>query len=486
MKTKRTIIILLTAFPVLIISGILFLSDTFYTATGFSAKNICSGYFISGFSAELVMKEALEPVDSSFAFVDYQIDEAGQQVDTSLFGFFQRKAIYVDGVGCTLLAIGQYNLSREIVKLPELTRDALEAWPNGDGIVSKNQPINYQMLTDTLAGAFSEPKEVVTRRTKAIVVIHKGELIAERYASGINLHTPLLSWSMAKSITNLQVGLLVKDGKLDLKSAANVPQWKALKDQHNQITLDHLLRMSSGLEFIEIYGMGSDAAGMLSIKASAGGFAANKPVIYPPDSHWSYSSGTSNIIAGIVRRTIGGDYQYYYEFAQKRLFRPLGIDSAQLEPDANGTFIGSSYMYATARDWAKLGQLLIQDGVWNGERLLPEGWVEYSTTPTKTDPLSHYGAQFWLNRDPLPSAIKKNRTWPRVPADAYYMSGFQGQSVVIIPSEELVIVRLGYSTPGSNKGIETLIEGVIASVTEGVREGAIEEKEEATLAKNIN
>lgn len=464
MKIKKIVTASLLVIPILIIGGILNLSDTFYTATGFSAKNVCSGHFISGFSGDQVMKEALIPVDSSFSFVDFEINQTSQWVNTDLFGFFQRKAVYVDGVGCTLLAIGQDDFSREIIKLPALKRDTEQAWPNGEGKVSENSSIIYQTVSDVLEEAFAEPKDIVTRRTKAIVVIHKGELIAEKYASGINMHTPLLSWSMAKSITNLQVGLLIKDGKLDLKSAANVPQWKALNDQHNQITLDQLLRMSSGLEFVEIYGMGSDAASMLSIQASAGDFAADKPVIYSPDSYWAYSSGTSNIIAGIVRRAIGGDYQNYYEYAQNKLFRPLGIDSAQLEPDASGTFIGSSYMYATARDWAKLGQLLLQDGVWKGQRLLPEEWVNYSITPTSTDKLNHYGAQFWLNRDPSPSVRKQTRTWPSVPVDAYYMSGFQGQSVVVIPSKELVIVRLGYTTPGTDKGIEALLNGVIGAL----------------------
>jgi CubicO group peptidase (beta-lactamase class C family) len=449
----------------LIISVVSIFSETFYTATGFSAKNICSGHFISGFTGKSIMQEGLIPVDGSFSYVDFEIDDQLRQVSTNLFGFYQRKAVYVDGVGCSLLAMNQSTLSRKIIKLADLKSNAQLAWPDGDAKASEPlENINYQQLNESLSSAFDEPDEINSRRTKAIVVIYKGRLLVEKYASGVNLNTPLLSWSMAKSITNMQVGLLVKDGRLALKEPASVPQWKNLTHRHNQITLDHLLRMSSGLEFVEVYGMGSDAAGMLSNQASAADFAANKPVIYQPDSHWAYSSGTSNIIAGIVKRAIGGDFQQYYEYAQNRLFRPLGIDSAQLEPDASGTFIGSSYMYATARDWAKLGQLFLQDGVWNGQRLLPEGWVEYSITPTKTDPLNHYGAQFWLNLDAHQSSGKKTRTWPKVPADAYYMSGFQGQNVVVIPSKNLVIVRLGYTTPGTSSGIETLIAGVIEAL----------------------
>lgn len=457
----------------------MFFSNTLYVAAGFAAKNICSGHFISGFSGELVVNEGLLPVNDSFAYVDFNIDEQQQQVLTSALGIYNRKAIYTDGIGCTLLAVGEESLSRQISKLANVGTDANFTWFNASARENSDiSSINYNQLNQSVMSAFEEPAETVNRRTKAVVVIYKGQLIAEKYAEGIDSNTSLLSWSMAKSITNMQVGLLIKDGKLDLERPAPVPQWQGASDGRSQITLDHLMRMSSGLEFNERNGIGSDTALMLSVKASAGDFAADKPVIYEPDTSWAYSSGTSNIIAGIVKRSIGGDFQQYYEFTQKRLFHPMGIVSAQLEVDANGTFIGSSYMYATARDWAKLGQLFLQDGVWNNQRLLPEGWVKYSTTPSKTDPLNHYGAHFWLNLDPTVSedtVSSKNRSdkdkkvkqrkWSSVPQDAYYMAGFQGQFVVIIPSKDLVVVRLGYRTPGTDSGIESLLAGVIEAVS---------------------
>lgn len=459
---KRTLGILALILLVSIVITFPTLRNTLYTATGFSAKNICSGHFISGFSGDLVMTQALLPVSNSFTFVDFNIDTDNEQVTTDFFGFFNRKAVYSTGIGCTLLAPNDDGVIHKVVKLADAAEKNQSPWPNGNGAVNLELAINYQQLKRSLAQAFKEPDELANRRTKAVVVIHKGQLIAENYAAGVNQHTPLLSWSMAKSITNMQVGLLVKDGLLNINQQALVPQWQEFAGDYHKITLDHLLRMSSGLDFSEVYAVGGDAAMMLSVEPGAAEFAADKPIAYQADSHWSYSSGTSNIISGIIKRSIGGNFQRYYEFTQKRLFLPLGIESAQLEADANGTFIGSSYMYATARDWAKLGQLMLQDGIWKGLRILPKGWVKYSITPTKTDPLNHYGAHFWLNRDP--DSKNTQRKWPSVPTDAYYMSGFQGQSVIIIPSHELVIVRLGYTTPGADKGIEALIAGVIKSL----------------------
>ena len=267
---------------------------------------------------------------------------------------------------------------------------------------------------------------------------------------------------MAKSVTAFITGILVKDGKLDPMAPAPVPQWREKEDDPRAaITLDQLLRMSSGLKFNETYSANTDVTQMLSNEEDAGGFAASMPLEGEPDTIWSYSSGTTNIIAGINRRAVGDTLQAAYEHSQRRLFRPLGVRSAVIETDANGTFIGSSYMYASARDWARLGQLCLQDGVWEGERILPEGWIEYVTTPTKTEPLNMYGAQFWLNRNPNDPEAK--RLFPSLPEDAYYFGGFQGQRVLVIPSKDLVITRFGF-TPNGNDGVEELAAAVIAQL----------------------
>ncbi|MCF6194606.1 MAG: beta-lactamase family protein, partial [Kangiellaceae bacterium] len=376
-------------------------SNDFYVATGFSAKNICSGHFISDFSGQQVKNEGLVPISGFFGKVNFQIDKKSKRVTADIYGLFERVAVFYPGLGCRLLSRDQSKHAQTIQFVERSPLEESIAWPLGLAEVNQiSEHINYTMLNEALAASFNEPNKQKTRHTKAVVVIHNGQLIAEQYANGVDKTTALLSWSMAKSVTNMLVGLLVKDGKLDVFQKAQVPRWHAEGDPRQDITLDQLLRMSSGLEFKEVYGLDSDAAKMLSVEFSASDFAANQKLIFKPGEHWAYSSGTSNIISGIIRRQFNGDYQAYYQYPQERLFKPLSISTAVIEVDPSGTFIGSSYMYASARDWAKLGQLMLQKGDWQGEQILNESWVDYSITATKNNPINNYGAHYWLNLQP--------------------------------------------------------------------------------------
>jgi len=431
-----------------------YLSAALSAGSGFSAKNICSGYFLSGMPGQQIVDEVLIAASPVLSNISFEIDTVNQQVDARLFGIFQRRAVFTDGTGCTLLRAGRDQLQRELEVAEVSELDAALPWPQG----SAPAPADLR-LEPVLEQAFAETDPQHPRHTKAVVVIHKGQLVAEKYAPGVDADTPLPGWSMTKSVTNLLIGLLMNDGRLRLTQTAPVQAWQEDPgDPRGDITIDQLLRMSSGLEFDEAYAMYSDVTRMLSVEADAAGFAASKPLVAEPGSAWSYSSGTSNILSGVIRWTVGGYMQDYYDFTQKRLFLPLGIRTAVLETDNNGTFVGSSYMYASARDWARLGQFCLQDGIWQGQRLLPEGWLDYSTTPTANNPLHNYGAHFWLNADPEDS--NQERTWPRLPADAYSMNGYQGQHVIIIPSKDLVVVRLGFSA-GPDRGIEPLVAGLI-------------------------
>ena len=462
----KIIAILLTA---LLLLGVYFsqsISTTFYIATGFSAKNICSGHFISGFDADDVAEEALKPLSVIFKVLNYSVNETKRSVTATIFGTHQQTALYREGLGCTNLVLNseRKTLETSITPLKKSPISKTKPWPKGNAPAdNSNAKIDYQLINNAINNAFSETEEEGNRHVKSIAIVHKGVLIAERYANGVDINTPLLSWSMNKSITNLQLALLVDEGKLNIFEPVKVPAWSKMDDPRSKITLDQLLRMSSGLEFNESYGINTDVSQMLSMEVNAGDFAANKPLEHPVDTHWSYSSGTTNIISGIVKRTIDGDFQQYYEHAQKQLFYPLGIQSAIQEVDASDTFIGSSYFYANTRDWAKLGQLLLQNGQWNGKQLLPTDWVEYTISPTKTSSLNNYGAHFWLNEVPDDKTIK--RKWPSAPEDTYYMGGYQGQYVIVIPSEDLVIVRFGFSAPGTNRGIDHLLADTIKAVS---------------------
>lgn len=451
---KRFIFTLVFVLVAALFFGGKYLSSVLSAGSGFSAKRLCSGYFLSGMSGEQIVNEALVTTAPVFSNISYEIDTTNHLVDARLFGLFERRAVFTEGTGCTLLRAGRLQLRRklEVAKAHKLNPEL--PWPRGSAPASANR-----RLDPVLEQAFAEPDPQTARNTKAVVVIHEGQLVAEKYAPGINAKTPLPGWSMTKSVTNLLIGILVNDGKLRLNQTAPVPLWQRdFRDPRSEITVDQLLRMSSGLEFNEEYTLDSDVTRMLSIESDTAGFAAAKPLVAEPGSVWSYSSGTSNILSGVIRWVVGGYLQEYYDFTQKRLFLPLGIRTATLETDNNGNFIGSSYMYASARDWARLGQFCLQDGRWQGNQMLPEGWMNYSITPTPNNPRNNYGAHFWLNADP--EDVNQQRTWPQLPADAYSMNGYQGQRVIIIPSKDLVVVRLGVSA-GPNRGIEQLVSGIV-------------------------
>ena len=267
--------------------------------------------------------------------------------------------------------------------LPAPNPDAL--WPEGERVDLETLPpgVDRIALEAGVKAAFAEPDSAHPRRTRALVVVHGGRIVAERYAPGFNATMPLIGWSMTKMAINALVGIAVQDGKLALPDTAYCLSGAGTSTPAAKITLDQLLRMTSGLSFNEDYAdHASDVIQMLFVQGDKAGFAAAKPLEYSPGTHWQYSGGTSNIIARVLRQRFV-DERDYLRFPRERLFEPLGMRSAVLEPDEAGTFVGSSFMYASARDWARLGLLFLRDGVWQGRRLLPEGWVAYSLTPTK-------------------------------------------------------------------------------------------------------
>ena len=422
--------------------------------SGYAAKNICSGHFISGMSGQVVVDQALIGASPLLGYTSFEIDQATRQVKTRLFGLFPRIATFSEAIGCTLLPSGDTSAEHAIQPSVLAVPNRALPWPEGSAAAEPKPS-----LEDIVGVAFAETDPARLRHTKAVVVVHNGELVAERYADGIRSDTPLLGWSMTKSVTNMLVGLLVQDGKLEISEPAPVPAWHVEDgDLRATITTDNLLRMSSGLRFDETYGPGSDVTRMLSDEADMAAFAAASPLASAVGSEWAYSSGTSNILAGIVKRLVGGSPQQVYDFAQQRLFHPLGVRTAIMEQDASGTPIGSSYMYASARDWARLGQFCLQQGRWAGQQMLPEGWMAYSTQAAPANPDNTYGAQFWLNLAPDDTSAEP--IWPSLPSDAFSMDGYQGQNVVMIPSRSLVVVRLGFTASG-NSDVEELVRRLL-------------------------
>ena len=244
---------------------------------------------------------------------------------------------------------------------------------------------------------------------------------------------------MTKSVINALVGVLANAGKIALEDSVPIPEWRGSDDPRRNVTWNQLLRMTSGLQFDENYGNPfADVTHMLLGVRDAAAYAAAKRLEAEPGTRWSYSSGTTNIIAYAMRQIVGD--ADYLEFPRRALFDRLGMTSAVMETDAVGTFVGSSFMYATARDWAQFGLLYLHDGVWDGRRILPEGWVAYARSPGLRVPDQPYGAHFWLR---IPKEYRCGSDVLPLPGDTFHAIGYEGQFITIIPSRELVLVRLG-------------------------------------------
>ncbi|HNY64823.1 MAG TPA: serine hydrolase [Deltaproteobacteria bacterium] len=431
--------------------------------TAYAAKRLCSGVFVSGREPAAVLAEELEP----YGYVSTLVDFEEKTVTCTILGMAKRKAVFREGLGSTLaVGISLDGLLRQTRGLTPTRRDRIDLpWPDGDLVKIGPLPVNIDAvkLSDALDRALEEPDPSMPRRTRAVVVVYGGRIIAERYASGFTESTPQLGWSMTKSVTALLAGVLVMQGRLNVAAPADVPEWGSPGDPRGRITLDQLLRMSSGLMFDEDYqDPCSDVARMLFAEADAGGYAASKGLMNAPDTRWKYSSGTTNIISRIVRRAAGESLPDFFLFPRRALFDPIGMTSAVMEPDPTGTFVGSSFMYATPRDWARLGLLCLNDGVWNGVRILPEGWMKYCTTPTPGARQGKYGAQFWLNAGS--PGHPEDRWMPRVPPDMCAMRGFEGQYVTIIPSKRLVVVRMGLSANEESWDQESFLADILAAL----------------------
>ena len=318
------------------------------------------------------------------------------------------------------------SISSNLPTLP--AQPAQVEWPTRSwqkGEVSPDNPAKFQHLCDEIFD-LNEAQGV----TYALAIVKAGELVYERYDAGSNSGVLQYSWSMAKSITQALVGILVKQGKLDIYQPAPVPEWQ--NDERRDITLDQLLRMSSGLEFSEDYvdGKASDVIPMLQYEGrhDTGAFAANKPLIHKPGSHWSYSSGTTNIICRILKDVVGGGASGMLRFMNDELFEPVGIRSATPKFDTSGTFIGSSFLFATPRDFARFGLLYLRGGTWDGHEILTPDWIDYARSVTYRDDEYAYGAHWWMKPDQT---------------DWFYCSGYDGQRILCVPEKDLVIVRCG-------------------------------------------
>jgi len=456
---KRRKIIVRTALlliVIVIVCSIWYAWRAFPIISGYGSKNMCSAIFLQHRKPADVLREDLG--DFPLSIGTFTVNEKDSSVTGSVWGFAKRKTIYRKGIGCTLInELSEAEIRSQQFNIPPAVianRDTI-TWPYGDKADSVSSTIDKAALDKTIDHVMNETKDGKPCYTSAALVVYDGKIVAEKYARGFDRNTVMLGWSMSKSLTAAMTGVLVKQGKLDPDAAAPVPEW-ASDNKKQKITLKNILQQTTGLDFVEDYSKYSNVTNMLFNKGDMGAYTASLPLKYEPGTVFNYSSGNSNILSRIIRKTVGE--QDYAAFPYESLFRKINAYSFLLEPDASGTYIGSSYSYATARDFARFGLLYLNNGKWNGEQILPENWLAQTITPAAADKRKHYGYQFWLNGFDKNDLTK--RWYPDVPADMFFCDGYGGQGVYIIPSKKLVVVRMGLHVIDENKFLSEVIAAV--------------------------
>lgn len=400
--------------------------------SGYAAKIVCSNVFIAGRDANDVLAVDVQaPGHPLLKLMRVSVDKEKGTVSAGLFGALGKSvAVAREGLGCASVPDGDIAAAKAIAgaapaaaPLPDLI------WPGGDKADASQDPEVAKVLDDpAMTGA----------GMRAVVVVKNGRIVAERYGDGFSEKTPLLGWSMTKTVNAAIVGTLVKDGKLAMTNQGLFGPWKG--DGRAVISLADMMAMSSGLEFNEDYGDVADVTRMLYLEPDMAGFAGSKPLTGEVGKVFSYSSGTAVMLSRLWQDAIG-DKDKALAWPRTALFYPLGMQSAVLEADEHGTFVGSSYLYATARDWARFGQFLLQGGVWNGKEMLPAGFVDWMREPATASKVYGKG-QLWIE-GPRDEENPGAGVAAGLPKDTYWMEGHDGQTVAIIPSEQLVVVRLG-------------------------------------------
>jgi CubicO group peptidase (beta-lactamase class C family) len=439
-----------------------------HDAAGF-AKIMCSAVFITGldpgFAAESVGCFTSPCGERRAKLGNPLIDRANKTVQVTLPSGVKRTAKYLGDQGCVTFPLGKDSVNFKPVRVKKRLPDpATRPWPMGDKLA--DAPLPKEIDANKIKQAVDAAFEPATGMTAAFVVTWRGRIIGERYGSGITMHTPLESWSMGKSLTATLMGILIKQGVYQLMQPAPIPEWQSEGDPRAKIRIADILRMSSGLRIRAPQDPDYDSSGPYPdhLYLYTGGvnsfhYAATRPLQWPPGTVGRYRNTDPVLINYLVRLGVEKRGEEYLSFPQRALFDKIGIRTMVMETDPFGNFLTQGYEFASGRDWARLGNLYLQDGVWNGERILPEGFVKFVSTLApawEADKRPIYGGFFWINGE---------GTFP-VPRDAYYMAGAGGQTTLIIPSHDLVVVRLGHyrgSGPGTDafkKALALLMEAV--------------------------
>lgn len=442
---RRVLAVLLVLVVVGAVFGYRHYRPLLATGTGYAAHNSCAVTLVAGREDP----ETDLPPNPLVPYLTGYVNLAGKSsTSAAAWLLAKQRAWYTPGYGCTVAA-----------ERPEIARRATKVETEGNPFADAPAPEADPALEAALDRAFGNDLSVQQKKdlgTRGVVVLRDGKLVAERYGEGFSVDTPQLGWSMAKSATNLLVGRYMLERGLDIEESGLRPEWT---DERKAVTVDQLMRMTSGLRWDETYALGTPITQMLYAEPDMAKYAASQPLAHQPGTYQQYSSGSTNIVCSWL--TSLADVPDA-DFPRTELFAPLGLSSAVWETDATGNPVCSSYLWATPRDWATLGQFALQDGVWSGQRLLPEGWMARSTTAEPVDRSEEkgYAAGWWVNTQADGSLVS-----PELPADAYWMSGHDGQRVYVVPSQKLVVVRLGFSPEVDAADLRTdeLVRDVIAA-----------------------
>ena len=421
--------------------------------TAFAAKGMCSSVFLAGKTPERVAAEDLSffPISLAKCKIDYE----EKSVTARVLGLAKRKVVFREGLGAVIvLEKPEKELMADFFEIPDpgYIQDTIP-WPLGD-LLSEALPegVDYQKLESILDEAIDKPGEEPFKKTFGVAVVYNNELIGENYLDGYDAWTKFHGWSMTKSVTGAMAGALVQEGRLDIGAQTGIPEWAG--DARKNITVENILHMSSGLEWVENYFTISDATVMLMQSDDMFSSVTGSQLEHEPGSYWNYSSGDANLLSGLISNAMGNQEEYH-GYAYTRLFHRIGMLNTMVETDASGLFVASSYSYGSTRDWARFGLLFLNNGIFEGDTVLTREWVEYMRTPAPASN-GQYAGTFWLKEPDVENALVD------VPDDLFFADGFLGQRVYVIPSKKLVVVRMGYSL--SNFSVNDFLRDIIASL----------------------
>ncbi|MCW5831360.1 MAG: serine hydrolase [Labilithrix sp.] len=461
-KTALSLCIVLAA----TLYGCSSVSRAAHVPTHFTTHQLCSAAFVAGLDSDQFYREAIAPKTAPIGkLIQHEVDRQRQEVRASILGVASSRAVYEPGYGCRVRHGSDASHDRDVVEPGPAAAPPLAPIAGPEVVLPSSAD-----LRSALDDAFVEPTTKPHRWTKAVVIVHHGHVVGERYAPGVEPSTPLIGWSMTKSVTNALLGILVRQGKLDMYAPAPVPAWTSPTDPRHGITSDHLLRMVSGIQCGQSLhtnwkSMFDADTQMEFDRPDQAAFAASAPLRTAPGKEWQYTNCNFILLSRIIFDNAGRSALGTRQFMQRELFTPLGMEHPTMEFDSAGTPLGTIHLWATARDWARFGLLYLRDGVLvDGQRLLPEGWVDYSARLTPQSHEHGYGAGFWTQRGNSQAGMA--RIAAGMPADSFMALGSQGQYTIIIPSKDLVIVKLGWAqTPSDDfEAVSRLVKATIAAL----------------------